>query len=179
MSAALIAERVALEPTMRLLDYGAGTGLLAQHLADRVGTTVLVEPSAGMREVLEEKIAKGVFPNGEVLDLDLSVSDAPEGLSCDIIVSLMAVHHILDIPAALRRMRRLLPPGGNLCILDLEEEDGSFHSPSFVGHRGIARSTLTEHLVSAGFAAPMFEHAFTLTKHERDYDVFLAVSAAS
>lgn len=178
-AAGMIAQRVPLGPATRLLDYGAGTGLLAQHLAPQVGEVALVEPSEGMREVLHAKIAAGVLPaDASVLDIDLGVAEPPDGLACDLVVSLMVVHHILDIPAALRRIRSLLPRGGHLCIVDLEEEDGSYHSPSFRGHPGIRREALARDLEASGFVPPTFEPAFTIEKHGRAYGLFLAVARA-
>jgi len=179
VAAGLIAERVSLGPTTRLLDYGAGTGLLAQHLAPDVGGVTLVEPSVGMREALHAKVAAGVLPpDAVVLDVDLAATEPPDGLACDVVVSLMVVHHIADIPAVLRRIRSLLPGGGHLCIIDLEEEDGSYHSPSFRGHHGIARGSLAHDLKASGFAAPTFDPAFTIEKNGRAYELFLAVARA-
>lgn len=178
VAADLIAARLPLGPETRVLDYGSGTGLLAEQLRDRVGSLVLAEPSAGMRQVLEAKIADGVLAGAEVLDIDLSASGPPDDLRCDVIVSLMVVHHLRDIPAALARMRGVLDPGGHLCIIDLEEEDGSFHSAGFSGHNGISRDLLSRALVSAGMSPPTFEHAFTMSKKGRDYELFLATSVA-
>lgn len=57
-----IAGAVPLEPSMRLFEYGAGTGLVAEQLASRVGPITLADPSAGMREVASEKVAAGSLP---------------------------------------------------------------------------------------------------------------------
>lgn len=178
VAAALIAERVPLGPTTRLLDLGAGTGLLAQHLVAKVGPVVLVEPSEGMREVLAMKVASGPLPGATIVDIDLSVDEVPDDLVCDVAVSMMAVHHIADIPAALRGVRRMMPIGGHLCIVDLEEDDGSYHAPAFTGHHGLPRAGLAHDLEVAGFTAPSFEHAFTIEKKGRAYDLFLAVARA-
>ena len=178
VAAELIAARVPLGPTTHLLDYGAGTGLLAQHLAARVGDVALIEPSEGMQAVLRDKIDAGVLAGGRVLDLDLAVVEAPVELVCDVVVSLMVVHHVRDIPALLRRLRTIVPVDGHLCIVDLEEEDGSYHGPSFDGHHGLARGPLAEALVAAGFERPSFDHAFTIEKKGRAYDLFLAVARA-
>lgn len=124
------------------------------------------------------KVEAGILPGAAVVDLDLAVSRPPEGMAFDVIVSLMVVHHIDDIPTVLARMRSLLPVGGHLCIVDLEEEDGSFHSSSFRGHHGLAREMLAEAFIAAGFADPDFEHAFTMRKNDREYELFLATGTA-
>lgn len=163
---------------MCLLEYGAGTGLLSQHLQGSVGPMFLVEPSEGMRQVLLAKIGAGVLTDATVLDLDLATEEPPSDLRCDVIVSMMVIHHLLDIRSAVSRMRRILRDGGHLCIVDLETEDGTFHSPSFRGHHGLDRDTLTDDLRAAGFTAPEFEHAYTMQKNGRSYDLFLATAVA-
>src|SRR5690625_7964520 len=57
-----IAARVPLGRWMRLLEYGAGTGLVSQELAGRVGTLTLADNSSGMREVITAKIQRGRIP---------------------------------------------------------------------------------------------------------------------
>lgn len=173
-----IAASVPIDRSTRLLDYGAGTGLLAQHLIGRAGSVVLAEPSQGMRDVLAMKVEAGILPGATILDLDLAVSRPPEQMAFDLIVSLMVIHHVDDIPTVLTRMRSLLPVGGHLCIVDLEEEDGSFHSPSFRGYHGLARDMLAQACITSGFVEPTFEHAFTMRKHDRDYELFLATAMA-
>ena len=50
---------VPLDSSTRLLEYGAGTGLVSQFLAGHVGPITLAEPSAGMRSVMADKITAG------------------------------------------------------------------------------------------------------------------------
>lgn len=167
-----------LAPTSRVLDYGAGTGLLSEGLVGHVGALLLADPSAGMRQVAEQKVAAGVLPDARVLDLDLTRDPVPD-LEVDAIVSMMALHHIPDLPPVLVAFAALLPHGGTLAIVDLEEEDGSFHDEDFDGHHGFNRTELTASLTAAGFDPPIFEHAFRVPKEDRIYDLFLAVAHRS
>ena len=48
-----------LDDGARLLDYGAGTGLLAQSMATHVGSLTLVDTSSGMREVMARPFTNG------------------------------------------------------------------------------------------------------------------------
>lgn len=166
---------VPLDPAMRILEYGAGTGLLTQALVDEVGPVTLTDPSAGMREVLEGKRTDGAFPDASVLDLDLSRDPVPAG-RYDLVVTMMVLHHIVDLPPVLAGFAQLLEPGGWLAIADLEREDGSFHDDGFEGHHGIDRDDLVGWLADAGFVSVGFRHAGTTTKHDRPYPLFLATA---
>lgn len=163
-----------LHPHTRLLEYGAGTGLLAEQLRANVGHIALAEPSRGMREVLEVKTAGGSLAGAEVLDLDL-VRDPPPDRSFDVIVTLMVLHHIPDLTPVLEGFATLLVDGGTLCVIDLDEEDGSFHGDGFEGHEGFAHAWLAERLTEAGFTAPDFEPCSHTEKDGRNYGLFLAI----
>ena len=176
--ARVIGEAIALEPGMRVLDYGAGTALLAQALAAEVGALTVADPSAGMRQVLTEKIASGALPeNTRVWDLDLSTGPVPPEEEFDLIVSLMALHHIGDVPAVLRGCAALLAPGGHVALSDLYDEDGSFHDdPDFHGHTGFEPAALTAWLTEAGFGEVEIRHAHDIVKAGRTYGIFVATA---
>ena len=55
--AAAIRAAIPLDNAMRALDYGCGTGMLSFPLRDALGHITLKDSSAGMLEVLREKIA--------------------------------------------------------------------------------------------------------------------------
>lgn len=54
---AAIRDAVPLRPDMRVMDFGAGTGLVTLGLLDDVGEITAVDASAGMLRVLAEKTA--------------------------------------------------------------------------------------------------------------------------
>ena len=56
-----IARAVRLNPGMRALDVGCGTGRLSILLSDRVGSIVVTDPSAGMVRVAPERIRQEHF----------------------------------------------------------------------------------------------------------------------
>jgi len=172
----LLRAHLPLTPDTRLLDYGAGTGLLSQHLVADVGHLVVADPSEGMREVARGKVERDVLPGAEVIDLDLGRDPAPADLEVDVIVAMMALHHVVDLPPVLAAFARLLRQGGHLAVVDLEAEDGSFHGEDFHGHDGFEPDQLTTWLTDAGFEAPRFQHAMTITKEGREYGLFLAIT---
>lgn len=173
----LIREVATPGPATRVLDYGAGTGLLAQALAPRIGPLTVADPSSGMREVLAQKVDSGALPTGtRVWELDLSTQEPPEE-TFDLIVSLLVLHHIPDVLAALRGFAALLAPGGRVSLCDLVTEDGSFHDASRGDlHHGFDPDTLTTMLAEVGFGEMDVRSAHTLTKQGRDYPLFLATA---
>jgi 2-polyprenyl-3-methyl-5-hydroxy-6-metoxy-1,4-benzoquinol methylase len=173
--AAAVREHVELDGTSRLLEYGAGTGLLGQMLAGDVGSLTLADPAAGMREVMHEKLARGVFgPNARVCDLDLTRRPCPT-LRFDVAASLMALHHVAMLRPVLEGFAEVLVPGGVLCIADLDREDGSFHDAGFEGHEGFDREDLSSWLADAGFSRPVFRSCFTVERRGCTYSGFLAI----
>ncbi|MCK0111458.1 methyltransferase domain-containing protein [Ornithinimicrobium sp. F0845] len=175
---AAVAESVPLAPGTRLLEYGAGTGLVTQALRDRVGQVVLADNSAGMRQVIEEKIAAGLLPDAVVWNLDLERHPVPDE-QFDLVVTALVLHHVRDLPTVLSGFAALLRPGGHLCIADLDREDGSFHQHDFDGHHGFDRTDLSEALRAAGFAEVRVEDCTTIFKEGASYQVFLATAMRS
>ena len=68
----------------------------------------------------------------------------------------------------------MLVEGGHLCIVDLEEEDGSFHGDGFDGHRGFNRAALGSSLSHAGFTDVRFQRCHQLVRDDVTYLLFLA-----
>jgi len=178
--AAALRAAVPLDGRTRLLEYGAGTGLLCEALADDVGSITLAEPSEGMRQVIAAKVAAGTLPSdARIWDLDLVDAEVPDE-RFDVIATVMALHHIPELPPVLAGFARLLDEDGRLCVIDLEAEDGSFHAdrPGFHGHDGFDRDELSERLALAGFTDVRFTPGGQVTKDGRDYPLFMAVCTA-
>ena len=170
-----IGEAVPLDRSTRLFEYGAGTGLVTQAMREAVGPVTLVDTSAGMRAVLDEKVGSGAIPDARVWDLDLS-SDPPPPEQFDVVVTALTLHHIAQLDPVLSAFASLLAEGGSVCIIDLEAEDGSFHGPGFEGHQGFDRSWLTQRLQDAGFVDVEFRPCHRIEREAHSYPLFLATA---
>lgn len=169
---------VDLDPRMRAVEIGGGTGRLSILLADRVGSVVVTDPSAGMVQVAQERIAAAG------LDLRLSAVRAdlatdPITGTYDVAWSSMALHHVHDVGALLRAVAGLLVDGGRLAVADLDADpEGAFHADKtdFDGHHGFDRDELAEQLSRAGFIDIAFVDATTIAKGDRDFGLFLCTA---
>ena len=172
----VIRAEVELTPATRLVDVGAGTGLLGLALAPDAGSVTLAEPSAGMLEVLREKTDAAGDPRVRVLPFDL-LADAPPSEPFDLAVSLLVLHHLPDTVAALRAIGAMLAPGGRIAIADLAAEDGSFHAdPEGIHHQGFEPATLIGAARAAGFTDPRIVPAMTIERDGRSFPVLLLVA---
>jgi len=170
-----IAGSVPLSRHIRLLEYGAGTGLVTQALRSRVGPVTLADNSSGMRQVIEGKIPSGDLPDAEVWALDLESQPVPDR-QFDLIVTSMVLHHVRDLSTVLSGFAQLLGDGGALCIADLDREDGSFHAHDFDGHHGFDRVELATTLEQAGFAEVSVTDCTHIARDGSTYPVFLATA---
>jgi predicted TPR repeat methyltransferase len=170
-----IRDAVPLDRSVRVLEYGAGTGLVTQALRDAVGPVTLVDTSAGMREVIERKIASGLITDARVWDLDFETDAAPDE-NFDLVVTVMVLHHVGDEETVLSRFADLLVDGGHVCIVDLEREDGSFHGADFDVHHGFDRGALGSSLERAGFSNVAFRHCYDMERDGATYPLFLATA---
>lgn len=167
---------VPVRTTMRVLDLGAGTGLLGLALAGDVGELVLADASAGMLAVAEAKIAAAGFRHVRTMHHEFTVDPLPDE-RFDLVVSLLALHHVADTGEAMRALHALLDSGGRIAIVDLDAEDGTFHSdPNAPVHHGLDRSALAAEARAAGFHGVAFSTPFKLAKHGRTYPLFLLLA---
>lgn len=170
-----VGEAVPLDATTRLLEYGAGTGLVSQALRERVGPITLVDISAGMRDVMEKKVATGVLPNARVWDTDLAQAPIPDE-RFDLIVTVLVLHHIAETDAVLANFAAMCEPGGYVCIADLDAEDGSFHGEGFEGHHGFDREDLADRLRTAGFTDVTINDCYQVERDSGTFPLFLATA---
>lgn len=115
-----IVELAAARADDRVVDLGAGTGLLSLALAPRVRELVAVDISERMLERLDDAAVADGIHNVELLAADLRRLPL-EDESATLVVSNYAFHHLDDAgkELALAEARRILRPGGRLVICDM------------------------------------------------------------
>lgn len=164
------------KPGMRAIEFGCGTGLLSFALQARFAAITLADTSPGMLDVLRQKIEMAGLPHMQAVLLDDSAT--MNGQPFDMVYSLMTLHHVPDVNVALRRFHDWLDDGGQLCIADLDAEDGSFHDHDPSVHNGFERAQLAGMVAAAGFDNIRFSTVFQIAKGnpERTYPVFLMIA---
>ena len=174
-AARTIEAAIDIPPGCRAIEVGAGTGLLGLALRSRVASLVLADTSEGMLAEAGRKIRDGGFGDVTAVHFDLAADAAPAGGPFDLVLSLLLLHHVADTSAALAGMYRLLGPAGQVAAIDLDTEDGSFHSPDAEGvhHHGFDRDQLAELARRAGFADVRIGDGQPIDDEGRAYPMFL------
>jgi len=107
--------RMGLSTGMRVLDIGCGTGVIAQHAANIVGSqgrVIGLDPSIGMlRAAVRRRAPLAVQGLGECLPFMAGSFDA--------LTMGYALRHVSDLGLAFREYRRVLKPGGRVLLLEL------------------------------------------------------------
>lgn len=169
-----LTRHVALAPPLEVMDFGAGTGLIAGKLAAHVGRIIAVDVSPAMLEQLAAK--PELAGKVEIVCRDLLVE--PLGRRVDLIVSAMAMHHVRDTGRLLRAFAAHLVPGGRIALADLDREDGTFHPADAEGvfHHGFDRDALSAELARSGFTDIELGTAAEVDRDQRRYGVFLVTA---
>jgi 2-polyprenyl-3-methyl-5-hydroxy-6-metoxy-1,4-benzoquinol methylase len=170
-----ISSTVSLGASLTVMDFGAGTGLIAGKIAPLVERVLAVDVSAAMLEQLAKKPELA----GRVETFCQDILETPLDREVDLVVSAMAMHHVKDTGALLRALFAHVVPGGRIALADLDAEDGSFHPAGAAGvyHAGFDREALAALCKEAGFVDARFATACEVTKDERSYPIFLLTAA--
>jgi ubiquinone/menaquinone biosynthesis C-methylase UbiE/DNA-binding transcriptional ArsR family regulator len=109
-----------LTPAIDIADLGAGEGLVSQLLAQRARSVWCIDNSPRMVEVGAELARKNGLANltyklGDIEEVPLADK------SVDLAILSQALHHAQHPQAAVNEAYRILRPGGQLLILDLNE----------------------------------------------------------
>ena len=111
--------RAGLGEGMTVLDVATGTGLVAREALSVVGPggrVIGIDPSPGMIAQARRQLTLPIVrARGE----QLPFADA----TFDFLSMGYALRHLSDLRAALREYRRVLKPGGRLCLLEIIKPD--------------------------------------------------------
>ena len=165
-----IRKNVELDSTMKIMDFGVGTGLLGFEIAKVVDKVIGVDISANMLEKLKEKNRQEL----SIEPLQVDIVKNPIDHKFDGIVSSMTLHHVENLKLFFKTIYKNLNSGGFIAIADLELEDGSFHSDnSGVFHFGFNEKELYEIVAESGFKDVVIENINTINKPHRNFGIFL------
>jgi ubiquinone/menaquinone biosynthesis C-methylase UbiE len=143
-------DRIPITEDMSILDFGCGTGLAGLTFCNKAEKVVMVDTSPAMLKVLRNKIKTLEIKNAEILEGDI-INANIEKDSLDLIISLMAFHHVENIPEILNVFKSSLKTGGYTVIADLTSEDGSFHGADIVAHKGFSPEYIKSVFERSGF----------------------------
>ncbi|MDQ8183205.1 metalloregulator ArsR/SmtB family transcription factor [Pelagicoccus sp. SDUM812005] len=111
-----------LVPKIRVVDLGAGEGLISQLLARHAEHVYCVDSSPRMVEVGTDLAKRNKLDNLEYIHGDIEETSLPDQ-SVHLALLSQALHHALHPERAIAEAFRLLKPGGRLVILDLKEHN--------------------------------------------------------
>lgn len=144
-------QQLNLHPGDILVDLLSGGSYLADYLPDDIQLHCL-ESSQALAQLCQQRgYQVSLFNNNHLPLPDQSV---------DKIVSIAGLHHIEDKVPLFKEMHRILKPGGQICIADVEQDSNIAHflddivnRYSDTGHQGIYLGEHTrQELQQAGFS---------------------------
>lgn len=173
-----VLKHVDIQEDWKVLEVGAGTGLVGIQFVPKVKSVVFEDTSEAMLGVLKKKLSpeekeKSTIFLGEVTDYKEN--------NVDLVISAMAFHHIQDINGTLNHLHSIVKPGGLLAIADVRTEDGSFHRFQPIPHKGFDTDALSAQFAKAGFTVKSV-HTYNILNRERtpgifsDYEQFLLIA---
>lgn len=166
------------EKIEKALEFGCGTGLISFELADLFPKITLIDSSSGMIKKLNEKIDYYEAENMTGYCIDVLKDKLPVE-NFDLVYSSMAFHHIADIEGIIKKLFGLMKNEGKICIVDLNEDDGSFHGDirNYNDHNGFEQKELIEKFEKAGFKDVVSYTFYEGTKYtkgkEIDFSLFI------
>jgi ubiquinone/menaquinone biosynthesis C-methylase UbiE len=111
-----------MQPNMKVLEFGCGTGSTALAHAPYVAQMVATDVSSAMIAIGREKAKDASINNISFMQVSVEDFRAPDG-SYDMVLALNLLHLVQDTDVALSRIHRLLKPGGifissTVCLSD-------------------------------------------------------------
>ncbi len=127
-------ESLRLQPGLRVLDLGAGPGVVAKHVAAGLprGELILVDPQEAMLTRARERVVPS--PGLSIAFLAASAEHVPlSDCSVDVALLVTVLGEVDDAPLVIQEVHRVLRPGG---ILSVSEH---LPDPDFRSARSVRR----------------------------------------
>ncbi|OPJ60048.1 class I SAM-dependent DNA methyltransferase [Clostridium oryzae] len=147
-----IVKSIDIDENYSAMEFGCGTGLVSFNLYDKFKHITLIDSSKGMIEILKDKINNHKIQNMTAKHLYLENEKVIDE-RYDVIYNSMVLHHIKDTKKIVEIFYGLLNDNGYLVIVDLDEEDGTFHKneSGFDGHNGFNQHQMKDIFGDVGF----------------------------
>jgi 2-polyprenyl-3-methyl-5-hydroxy-6-metoxy-1,4-benzoquinol methylase len=169
----LIKKHLPIHSGLKILEVGCGTGLLGGQFLDQKNLLLGIDTSEGMLKVFSEKFSNNPRVSSKLLNLE---DEELNNEKFDLIISSMAFHHLKNPASMLLKLSRYLNPQGIIAIIDLDQEDGSFHpDPKNMGvhHFGFNESQTLDWCKMAKLTKMPREIAHIIHKNNKEYPLFL------
>jgi ubiquinone/menaquinone biosynthesis C-methylase UbiE len=118
----------------RALDLGCGTGRHAVLLAERFEQVDAIDLSGPMIE-----LARARRPRPNITYWQADLHDVDGAGRYDFVLSVLTLHHVPDLDAALSHIKTLLAPGGRAVVVDMYRPEPAVRSPQWILRRLVHR----------------------------------------
>jgi len=138
------------DPEWTVADLGAGTGQLAEQLAQQVARVIAVDESPEMLAAAQTRLTG--WPNVDLRSGSVDSLPIEDG-SVDLAFLVLVLHHLADPAGAVAEASRVLRPGGRLVIVDMTPHEHREYR-ELMGHQtlGFDAETIGGWLTAAGLA---------------------------
>jgi len=155
VDSARLVEVLLIQPGSAVADIGAGSGGLAERMAQAVGREGRIYATEVNPQRLDDlrTLARGSDPNIVVVEGAPAQTNLPDGC-CDAIYMRHVYHHFGEPSSMNASLYRALKPGGKLAVIDFTPKTGK-SAPA--GQRasgdahGVMQQTVIDELSAAGF----------------------------
>ena len=137
------------DPEWTVGDFGCGTGQMSAALAPFVGRVIAVDGSAAMLQAAKKRLQG--LENVELRRGDLEALPVDDG-RLDAATLVLVLHHLAEPERALAEVFRVLKPGGQLLVVDMQPHDRESYRQQ-MGHAwlGFSDEHIRRILVEGGF----------------------------
>jgi ubiquinone/menaquinone biosynthesis C-methylase UbiE len=118
----------------RALDLGCGTGRHAVLLAGRFEQVDAIDLSGSMID-----LARARRPRPNITYWQADLHDVGGVGHYDFVLSVLTLHHVPDLHAALSHIKTLLAPSGRAVVVDMYPPESAVHSPQWFLRRMVHR----------------------------------------
>ncbi|SFL44194.1 Methyltransferase domain-containing protein [Gracilibacillus orientalis] len=136
-----------------ILDLGAGTGYISIPAAKIVdGLVYALDIDTNMLDIVNAKANKENITN--VQTLQGSIDSIPlNDMTVDIVLASLVLHELMDLPTALKQIKRVLKSSGYFVCVEFEKQEN--HNAN---HPRITSSVMEQEMKNAGLSVTQVVH---------------------